>query len=159
MNRREPGCLSEGKVLTAGGMGRRSRAGWVAAEPEGAGGSREAAGDVVAEVLGSKTSRERWMTLMKLVREGFPHCIMYGVHIAGGVIISCEAMQRSLSFGPSAATRDGVEPAFDANWQELEALCKRMGTGQLAELRFGNGRPTRGKTTPQGRRFKYFIND
>ena len=159
MNRREPGCLSEGKGLTAGGMGRRRPAGWVAAEPEGAGGSQEAAGDAVEEVLRSKTSRERWMTLMKLVREGFPHCIMYGVHIADGVIISCETMQRSLLFGPSPATRDGVEPTFDANWQELEALCKRLGTGQLAEVQFTDGQPIRAKTTPRGRRFRYFIND
>ena len=145
MNRREPGCLLEDNGPTTDRMSRR--------------GPQEAAGDAVEEVLRSKTSRERWMILMKLIREQFPHGIMYGVNIADGIIVSCEKMQQCLMFGPAPATRDGVEPAFDANWQELEALCKQLGTGQLAEVQFTDGQPIRAKTTPRGRRFRYFIND
>ena len=141
MNRRETGCLLEDNRPTTDR------------------GPQDAAGDAVEEVLRSKTSRERWMILMKLIREQFPHGIMYGVNIADGIIVSCEKMQQCLMFGPSPATRDGVEPAFDANWQELEAQCKRLGTGQLAEVQFTDGQPIRAKTTPRGRRFRYFINN
>jgi hypothetical protein len=118
---------------------------------------REAAIGAVEEVLRSKTSRERWMILMMLIREQFPHGIMYSVNIVDGIMVSCR-MQQCLMFGPPE-TRDGVEPAFDANWQELEALCNRIGTGQLAEVHFTDGQPIRAKTTPRGRRFRYFIND
>ena len=138
-NRSVTECLLEGNGLTANEASRL--------------------GPAVEEVMRSKTSRERCVVLMKLVREEFPHSIMYGVNISGGIITSCENMQQSLLFGPSPSMRDGVEPAFDANWQALEALCQRMGTGQLAELQFTDGRPIRAKTTPRGRRFRYFIKD
>ena len=121
---------------------------------------KESTGDAVEDAIRSKTARERWMMLLKLICAQYPHCIMYGVHIADGVIISCGAMQQSLLFGrPAPAAKGGGSPAFDCNWQALEALCKRMGTGQLAELRFSDGEPVRAKTTPRGRRFRYFIND
>ena len=110
-------------------------------------------------IMRPKTSRERWLVLMKLVSGEFPHCIMYGVRIADGVIVSCRGMQRSLSFGLASVVKDGVGPVFDSHWQELEAFCKRMGAGELAELRFRDGRPVCGKTTPQGRRFRYFSSD
>ena len=96
---------------------------------------------------------------MKLVREKFPHSIMYGVNISDGIITSCEKMQQNLLFGPSPAMKDGVKPAFDSNWQALEAVCRDIGTGQLAEVQFTDGRPIRAKTTPRGRRFRYFIKD
>jgi len=130
MNRREPGSLLE-----------------------------EDGGAAAEDVLPSKTARERWMGLMKLVREKFPHCIMRGVNIADGTIISCETLQQSLSFVPSPASKDGAEPDFDSHWQALEALCERLDAGELAELRFSDGRPMRAKTPPEGRRFRFSINE
>ncbi len=145
MNRREPGCLLEDKGPMTDRMSRRGR--------------EESAGDAIEDAIRSKTPRERWMMLLKLICAKYQHCIMYGVHIADGVIISCEAMQQSLLFGPAPAARDGDAPAFGSNWQALEALCQRMGTGQLAELRFSDSQPIRAKTTPRGRRFRYFVNE
>jgi len=146
MNRRQPRCLLEDIGPMTDRMSRRDR--------------EENAGDAIEDSIRFSTPRERWMMLLKLICAQYPHCIMYGVHIADGVIISCEAMQQSLLFGrPALAVRGSGAPAFGANWQALEVLCQRMGTGQLAELRFSDGEPVRAKTTPRGRRFRYFIND
>ena len=142
MNRRELECLLE-EESAATGSGCRGR--------------EETARTIVEEMLQSKAPREHWMMLLKLICEKYPHCIMYGVHIADGMITSCENLQQSFSFGPSPDTRDGVDPVFGPNWKELEALCKRMRAGRLAELRFCDGRPTRAKTTPEGRIFKSFF--
>ena len=146
MNRRETSCLFEDTGPMTNRMSHRG--------PDGQGG---VAAGTVEEILRSKTSRERWMILMKLIREQFPHGIMYSVNIVDGIMVSCR-MQQCLMFGPPE-TRDGVDPTFDANWQELEALCNRIGTGQLAEVHFTDGQPIRAKTTPRGRRFRYFIKD
>ncbi len=116
-------------------------------------------GPAVEEVMRGKTVRERWLVLMRHVRGQCPESIMYRVDIADGIIVSCEALQQCLSFGEPADAGTGAEPVFDASWQALEAECRRMGTGRLAELQFIGGRPIRAKTAPQGRRFRYFNNE
>jgi hypothetical protein len=118
-----------------------------------------AAGCLVEEALRPKTPRERWMILMKYIREQCPHGIMYGVNVADGIIVSCENMQQCLSFEACPAPKDNAQPEFDAHWQALEGVCRRMGNGQLAELQFIDGRPVRAKTTPRGRRFRYFTDE
>ena len=98
------------------------------------------------------------MILMRFVRNQCPHGIMYGVNIADGIIVSCDNMQQCLVLGIPPAEQAGPEPAFDDHWQALEAVCKDIGTGRLAEVQFTDGQPVKAKTTPRGRRFRYFVN-
>ncbi|MBI5239117.1 MAG: hypothetical protein HY926_01460 [Elusimicrobia bacterium] len=100
-----------------------------------------------------RTSRERWVILMRHVRGQYPHGIMYGVNVADGIIVSCDKLQPCLSLEPSPAAGDGAGKAFDANWEKLEALCGRMGTGRLSELRFNEGRPVSVLPPARGWRF------
>lgn len=111
-------------------------------------------GPVVEEVLRGKTGRERWLSLMRHIREECPDASMYRVNIADGIIVSCESLQLWLWFEPLPDSGPSSEAAFDGNWQRLEAACGRIGTGRLAELHFSGGRPVFGKPTPQGRRFR-----
>lgn len=79
---------------------------------------------------------------------------MYGVNIADGVIVSCDNIQRSLTFGdPAAMPAEAGEEMFDARWQALEALCRRIGSGRLLEVKFSDSRPMGAKTAERGRRF------
>lgn len=92
---------------------------------------------------------------MELVRKDYPYCTMYDVHVSGGAIVSCEDIQRSLVFGEDNAAPAAPE-LFDRRWQALEALCARMGSGRLLELKFHDAKPTAARTREGGRRFKRF---
>ena len=93
---------------------------------------------------------------MSLVCSEYSYCTMYGINIVDGNIVSCENIQRSLTFGPTPA--GGPEaPAFDEYWDALRILCGRVRNGRLAELRFNRGRPISAKTSEGGRRFKRLV--
>ncbi|MFA6093657.1 MAG: hypothetical protein WCU88_08880 [Elusimicrobiota bacterium] len=113
--------------------------------------------EIADEAVPCRSSRERWLSFMKLVYEKYPFCTMYGVHVENGIIISCKNIQRSLLFGDSNTSP--VEPGpelFDAKWQALETLCTQLGSGTLAELKFGDAKPLSAKIAEAGRRFKHF---
>ena len=42
---------------------------------------------------------------------------------------------------------------FDARWQALEALCRRIGSSPLMEVKFSDARPMNARTSERGRRF------
>lgn len=107
------------------------------------------------EAVCRKACRENWLAFMSQVRKDYPYCTMFGVHVAAGVITSCENIQRSLLFGgPDNALGKAGHELFDTNWEALEALCSRAWTGRLAEVKFTDGRPTSARTAEGGRRFK-----
>lgn len=97
-----------------------------------------------------------WGDLLKLVWSEYSYCTMYGVNIVDGNVLSCENIQRSLTFGPMPAG-EASEPAFDEFWEALRILCGRIRNGRLAELRFNRGRPISAKTSEGGRRFKRLL--
>lgn len=99
----------------------------------------------------------RWAGLLKLVASEYPYCTMFGVHVVDGCVVSCEGVQRSFLFDAGDAAAQAVEPAFDAHWKALEALCVKLGSGRLAELRFSRGRPMNARTSEGGRRFKRLL--
>lgn len=105
-----------------------------------------------------ESHKERWLELLKLVREDYPYCTMYGVNVVDGAIISCEQIQRSLVFGDQRGV-PGESPSslFDMKWQALEALCLKIGTGRLVELKFHDAKPVIATTTEGGRRFKGIL--
>lgn len=98
-----------------------------------------------------------WTEMVRLVAAEYPYCTMHGVHVADGVIVACEGVQRSFAFGGDEAVEAAVHPAFDAHWKALEALCANMGSGRLVELRFSRGRPVSARTSESGRRFRRIV--
>lgn len=100
--------------------------------------------------------RSQWSYLLALVCSEYAYCTMYGVNIVDGNIVSCENIQRSLTFGPAPAGAQAA-PTFDEYWDALRALCGRVRNGRLAELRFNRGRPISAKTSEGGRRFKRLV--
>jgi hypothetical protein len=104
-------------------------------------------------VSASQSREWRWSEMARLVTAEYPYCTMQGVRVADGMIVACEGLQRSFSFKPVEAV-EVVEPGLDAHWKALDALCVRMGSGRLAELRFSGGRPVSARTSEGGRRFR-----
>jgi len=100
----------------------------------------------------------QWGYLLSLVCSEYAYCTMYGVNIVDGNIVSCENIQRSLTFGPTPAGAPAA-PAFDEYWDALRILCGRVRNGRLAELRFNRGRPISAKTSEGGRRFKRLVKE
>lgn len=98
----------------------------------------------------------QWGYLLALVCSEYAYCTMYGVNIVDGNIVSCENIQRSLTFGPEPAGAPAA-PVFDEYWDALRTLSGRVRNGRLAELRFNRGRPISAKTSEGGRRFKRLI--
>jgi hypothetical protein len=113
------------------------------------------ASQIVEEALHLKTGHENWLAFLNLVRREYPYCTMYGVHVAGGAIVSCENVQRSLVFDDETAPAASSE-LFDRKWQVLEAFCTRMGSGRLAELKFNEAKPMTARTNEGARRFMRF---
>lgn len=103
-------------------------------------------------------SSDQWRYLLALVCSEYAYCTMYGVNIVDGNIVSCENIQRSLTFGPTPVGAQAA-PAFDEYWQALQALCGRIRNGRLAELRFNRGKPISAKTSEGGRRFKRLVKE
>ena len=105
-----------------------------------------------------ESHKERWMELLKLVNDEFPYCTMYGVHVVDGSITACEQIQRSLMFGNDRKGSTEILPEqFDMKWQALEALCLKIGTGRLIELKFHDAKPVIAITKEGGRRFKGIL--
>ncbi|MBI2787290.1 MAG: hypothetical protein HYX59_01285 [Elusimicrobia bacterium] len=102
--------------------------------------------------------RSQWSYLLALVCSEYAYCTMYGVNIVDGNIVSCENIQRSLTFGPASAGGEAA-PTFDEYWDALRTLCFRVRNGRLAELRFNRGRPISAKTSEGGRRFKRLVKE
>ncbi|MDD5657339.1 MAG: hypothetical protein PHF00_08820 [Elusimicrobia bacterium] len=111
--------------------------------------------EIVEQALHLKSGHENWLAFMSLVRKEYPYCTMYGIHVAGGAIVSCENVQVSLVFDDQAAAAPAPEQ-FDRKWQLLEAFCTRMGSGRLAELKFGDAKPMAARTDEGARRFMRF---
>jgi hypothetical protein len=103
-------------------------------------------------------ARSQWSYLLALVCSEYAYCTMYGVNIVDGNIVSCENIQRSLTFGPAPAGAQAA-PTFDEYWDALRTLCCRVRNGRLAELRFNRGRPISAKTSEGGRRFKRLVKE
>lgn len=103
-----------------------------------------------------RVNDDQWGYLFRLICSEYPYCTMYGVNILDGSIVSCENIQRSLTFGPGDV-ESAEAPRFDEFWEALRALCARTRTGRLAELRFNRGRPVSAKTSENGRRFRRLV--
>jgi len=99
---------------------------------------------------------DQWRYLQRLVTAEYPYSTMYGVNIVDGNIVSCESVQRSLTFGPMSPGNSEA-PIFDEFWEALKILCGRVRTGRLAELRFNHGQPVSAKISEGGRRFRRRI--
>jgi hypothetical protein len=82
---------------------------------------------------------------------------MSGVHVAEGCIVACEGIQSSFVFSGVDADASPAEPAFDAHWKSLRALCAKLGSGRLAEIRFSRGRPVSAQMNAGGRRFRRLL--
>lgn len=99
---------------------------------------------------------DQWDYLFRLICSEYSYCTLYGVNIVDGNIISCDNIQRSLTFGPSSL-KSSNSPRFDEFWQALKELCVHIRNGRLAELRFNRGKPVSAKTEESGRKFRRFL--
>ncbi len=108
--------------------------------------------DVVA--AGLKAGDDRWSGMLRLIATEYPFCTMSGVHVVEGCIVACEGVQKSFVFNGSDAAAEPAEPQFDAHWKALQALCVKIGSGRLAEIRFSRGRPVSARMNEGGRRFR-----
>ena len=99
----------------------------------------------------------RWAGMLMLVASEYPYCTMHGVHVMDGCIVACEGIQKSFVFGFQDGATADAEPNFDAHWLALRALCARVGSGRLAEIRFSRGRPVIARVSEGGRRFRRLI--
>lgn len=106
---------------------------------------------------GVPAAENRWAGFLELVAAEYPFCTMYGVHIVEGCVVSCEGTQRSFVFGAADEAIPAAAASSDAHWKALKALCVKMGSGRLAELRFSGGRPVSARTSESGRRFKRLL--
>jgi len=90
----------------------------------------------VPAITGPAGGDDRWSGMLRLIASEYPFCTMNGVHIVDGCVVACEGIQRSFVFGGSDAAAAPQEPSFDAHWLALRALCAKIGSGRLAEIRF-----------------------
>lgn len=104
----------------------------------------------------ANANSDQWRYLFTLIWSEYAYCTMYGVNVVDGNIVSCDNIQRSLTFGSSATGRAEV-PDFDEFWEALQTLCSGIRTGRLAELRFNRGKPVSAKTSEGGRRFRRLV--
>ena len=100
---------------------------------------------------------DRWPGMLKLIASEYPYCTMNGVHVVEGCIVACEGIQKSFVFSGSDAAAIPLEPEFDGHWQALQALCAKLGSGRLAEIRFSRGRPVSARMNESGRRFRRLV--
>lgn len=96
---------------------------------------------------------DHWRELVKLIWSEYAFSTMYGVNVVNGTIISYNNVQRNFTFSPGGGEKP-QEPTFDDYWRALQALCLRLGTGRLAEVKFVSGRPIAARTDEGGRRLK-----
>ena len=106
----------------------------------------------VRAAAGIGAGTDRWSAMLKLMAAEYPYCTMQGVHIEGGEIVACEAIQQSFVFGAADAPPEA--PTFDGHWRTLRDLCAKLGSGRLAEIRFSRGRPVSARMNASGRRFR-----
>ena len=104
----------------------------------------------------ANANSDQWRYVFTLIWSEYAYCTMFGVNVLDGNIVSCDNIQRSLTFGPSAAGSAEV-PKFDEFWEALQTLCGGIRTGRLAELRFNRGKPVSAKTSEGGRRFRRLV--
>lgn len=100
----------------------------------------------------------QWRELVELIWADYAFSTMYGVNVADGNIVSYNNVQRNFTFGPGGGERS-PEPDFDEHWRALQALCLRIGTGRLAEVKFAGGRPVAARTDEGGRRLRRFVRE
>jgi len=112
---------------------------------------------IVPAVAGLTVGDDRWSAMLRLIASEYPFCTMNGVHVVDGCIVACEGVQRSFVFGGSDAAAAPQEPSFDAHWLALRALCAKIGSGRLAEIRFSCGRPIGARMSEGGRRFRRIV--
>jgi len=112
---------------------------------------------IVPAVAGLTVGDDRWSAMLRLIASEYPFCTMNGVHVVDGCIVACEGVQRSFVFGGSDAAAALQEPSFDAHWLALRALCAKIGSGRLAEIRFSRGRPVGARMSEGGRRFRRIV--
>lgn len=110
-----------------------------------------------AVAAGIAAGDERWSVVLRLIAAEYPYCTMSGVHVADGCIIACEGIQSSFVFNGSDSDGATVEPTFDGYWKSLRALCAKLGSGRLAEIRFSRGRPVSARMNAGGRRFRRLV--
>lgn len=109
----------------------------------------------VQAAAGLAAAGDRWSVMLKVMALEYPYCTMQGVHIEDGAIVACEGIQQSFVFGAVDAPPE--EPSFDGHWQALRALCAKLGSGRLAEIRFSRGRPVSARMNEGGRRFRRLV--
>lgn len=110
-----------------------------------------------AVAAGIAAGDDRWSGVLRLIASEYPYCTMSGVHVVEGCIVACEGIQSSFVFGGADAAASPAEPAFDAHWKSLRALCAKLGSGRLAEIRFSRGRPVSARMNAGGRRFRRLV--
>jgi hypothetical protein len=98
-----------------------------------------------------------WAGFLRLVVAEYPYCTMQGVHVVEGRVVSCEGIQRSFVFGAPEDVSPVFDMASEPGWKGLKALCEKMGSGRLAEVRFNGGRPVSARTSEGGRRFRRLL--
>ncbi len=119
--------------------------------------SHRAVGKPEVVVAGLGGGYDCWPGMLKLIASEYPYCTMNGVHVVEGCIVACEGIQKSFVFSGSDATATSSEPEFDGHWKALQALCIKLGSGRLAEIRFSRGRPVSARMNESGRRFRRLI--
>ena len=110
-----------------------------------------------AVAAGIAAGDDRWPGMLKLIASEYPYCTMNGVHVVEGCIVACEGIQKSFVFSGSDAAAISSEPEFDGHWKALQALCAKLGSGRLAEIRFSRGRPVSARMNEGGRRFRRLV--
>jgi len=110
-----------------------------------------------AVAAGIAAGDDRWSVVLRLIAAEYPYCTMSGVHVVEGCIVACEGIQSSFVFSGADAEASPAEPAFDAHWKSLRALCAKLGSGRLAEIRFSRGRPVSAQMNAGGRRFRRLV--
>jgi len=107
-----------------------------------------------APIVIPNPDEQQWSAFMRLVASEYPYSKMFGAQVVDGCLIGCEAVQRSFPFGPKGSAAADAQPGIDAQWETLRALCEKLGSGRLDEIRFNGGRPVAAFTQEGGRRFR-----
>lgn len=86
----------------------------------------------------SATPEPHWSRFQQLARERFPHGKVYGVRIAGGVVLSFERVVHTHAFGAASARS---LPAASERWRGFIAFCRDAGDLVIPEVHFRDGEP------------------
>lgn len=85
------------------------------------------------------TQDPRWERFRRLARERFSHGKVFGVRVAGGIVVSFSRVCYTKSL--SVQTRPDRPAATSESWRRFALLCEQMGEAEISEVHFRDGEP------------------